>query len=57
MGFVKEVIILISFVLILCSCASTPDRLDGTPFKESEYRINDMSCKPEVKKRRPYLVG
>ena len=57
MGTIKEVIILISFVLILCSCASTPERADGTPFKESQYRMDDMSCKSEVKKRRPYLAG
>ena len=43
MGTIKEVIILISFVLILCSCASTPERADGTPFKESQYRMDDMS--------------
>ncbi len=55
MSTIKKVIILTSFFLILCSCSSTPERVDGTPFKESQYRRDDMNCLSQVKKSHPYL--
>ncbi|MBT4259755.1 MAG: hypothetical protein HOD90_07555 [Nitrospina sp.] len=57
MSSVYKLILATSFLLIFFSCSTVPERDDGVPFSETQYRMDDMNCRSDVKKRHPYLAG
>lgn len=51
--------ILIKFLLFTASlimgCAGTPERTDGGPYQESQYKADDRACNTKVKNDNPIL--
>jgi len=49
------ILAVLTLSLLFAGCASSPERIDGSPFDQAQYERDDASCRSQARKKYPNL--